>query len=263
LASLAFALSGCQPLSNTVDKFSASLAVWRRPTPKSPGLLGHETPSAPLTAQQKADVEFAVAQSLEDQGQTDHAIQTYLGVLKKDKRRADAHHRLAILYDQKGDFDASKKHFQAALKQTPNNADLQCDYGYHCYLQQRWPDAEASLRKALALNSSLPRAHNNLGLVLARTGNEDEALREFAKAGCSEAECHANLGFGLAAENHWSRAHLHFQHALQLDPNCRMAQNGLTVLQSVTRNAGQPAAGPGHGADNGSVVPTAFFGSGN
>src|SRR5207253_9547824 len=111
--------------------------------------------------------------------------------------RVDAVARLAVLCDQQGDFTESARLHRQALAAEPANADGYCDYGYSLYLQRHWPEAEAALRQAVAIAPDHRRALNNLGLVLARTGMQSEALAAFRKAGCTEADAHANLAFAL------------------------------------------------------------------
>jgi len=100
---------------------------------------------------------MALALSLENEDKPDQAIKIYEGVVAKDKRHTPACHRLAILYQKKGDFDAAGKYYQEALKNSPKDAEVQCDYGYYCYLRRDWKTAEASLRKALELSPALAR----------------------------------------------------------------------------------------------------------
>ena len=127
-----------------------------------------------------------------------------------------------------------EKYYQTALKKDPKNPNLLADYGYHCYLQQRWKEGEANLREAIVLNPELHRAHNNLGLLLARTGRVDEAAKEFVRAGCSEAETHSNLGFALTLQKRFPDAKRQFDLALAADPNSITARNGLKTLKSIS-----------------------------
>jgi Flp pilus assembly protein TadD len=43
-------------------------------------------------------------------------------------------------------------------------------------------DAERNLKQALSLDRSNANAHNNLGVLLQRSGNIDEARRQFTEA---------------------------------------------------------------------------------
>ncbi len=185
-----------------------------------------------LDANQKANVKMVMARSLERKGRTDEAIKVYSDVIRKDGRRADAYHRLAVLHDKKGACRDSLEYYRQALKADPDNAEAHCDLGYSCYLQQRWKEAETYLRKALTLDPELKRAHNNLGMVLARTGRFDEALTEFRWAGCTAAEARANLAFVLMFEERWDESQRQFQLALTADPSSKVAQDGLNALHS-------------------------------
>lgn len=179
------------------------------------------------------DVKLALARSMEKQGRTDRALQLYLDVVDDGYPRGDAYHRLAVLHDKRGDHVASGEFYQEALRRDPDNAEIHCDQGYSFYLQERWVEAEAALRRAVALRGELTRAHNNLGLLLGRTGHPNESLLEFVRAGCSEAEARANLGFVLTLDQHWSGAEEQFELALAADPECRRAQEGLSALRAV------------------------------
>jgi Tfp pilus assembly protein PilF len=187
----------------------------------------------PLTAAQKADMQLVFAGGMERQGRYEEAREMYRKAIESDPERADAYHRLALLHDQQGECETAAGYYQQALQRAPENADLHCDLGYSCYLQERWSDAEANLRRAIGLEPDLRRAHNNLGLVLARTGREQEALQEFARAGCDRAQAHANLAHALLLSDRWQEAEFHFQRALETDPKLAPARDGLASLHSL------------------------------
>ena len=115
--------------------------------------------------------------------------------------------------------------------------------GYNCYLRQQWQDAETHLRRALELSPGLGRAHNNLGLLLARTGREGEALEEFMRAGSGPAEAHANLAHVLTLTDRWNEAQQEFQRALAINPNLKSAHEGLAKLQSLAAKRSATARG--------------------
>ncbi len=195
--------------------------------------LDENDSTAILTAQQKADIQIAMARSLEQQGKTDQAIKVYYKALRKDNHRADVYHRLAILHDKQGKCDKSAALYQEVLNRDPDNVEVYCDLGYSYYLQKRWQDAEENLRKAIALRPDLARAHNNLGLLLARSGRYEEAMVEFSQAGCEEYEARVNLAFALMWEQQWAEAKKQFEVALTIVPSSKAAQEGLENLQSL------------------------------
>jgi Tfp pilus assembly protein PilF len=199
-----------------------------------PGVsAGFDDSSGKLKPKQAADVQIALARSLEMHGEIEKALAMYEDAVKKDPSRGDAWLRLAILHDQQGQFAQSADLYQKALKAQPGSAEVFCDMGYSLYLQGRWSEAEMNLRQALALRPEHSRAHNNLGLLLARAGKEEEALDEFHKAGCRDADAQVNLAFALTLENHVPEARLHYQLALQADPASVAAKKGLQELEQV------------------------------
>lgn len=153
-------------------------------------------------------------------------------MVKKDDGCVEAYQRLAILHDMKGDGEAAKKFYGLALKNDPKNAEIYCDFGYSRYLRGDWPEAEKHLRRAIALNSECRRAHNNLGLLLARTNREADALAEFSKAGCSQADGHCNAALALASDERLVDAQRHFELALEADPKSPRATGGLAAIHS-------------------------------
>lgn len=248
-------LGGCQTYNGIVAKI----------TNRSPNLMGYtpppvpnEEPMRPLTAEQKADVQMAVARSLEEQGDKAAAIKAYLEVAKKDSRRADAYHRLALLHDAKGDHESARSFYQIALKKDPKNAELRCDFGYSCYLQRNWKEAEPQLRRAIAINGDCARAHTNLGLLLGRTGRGKEALAEFYKAGCNEASARGNLGFALTLEEQWAEAKKQFELALVADPNLETAKDGLAAIRWQTGENRPEVMTPREKPVETPAVPTAY-----
>jgi Tfp pilus assembly protein PilF len=217
---IALALSaGCQHMPGPANQASVSALT--------------DTRQAKLTEPQLADIEIAMGQTLEKQGQREAAAKAYMEALQRDSHRADACLRLAILFDQQGKFKDSAALYQRALVAKPGDAEVYCSVGYSFYLQSRWPEAEMNLRQAVALVPDHCRAHNNLGLVLSRTGCCDEALVEFKKAGCSLAEAHANLAYAQSLEQKWPEARANYERALTVDPSFTTAKKGLEELNTM------------------------------
>ena len=127
----------------------------------------------------------------------DEAIRAYSDIVQHRRASADVYWQLAVLYDKTGQLDQSARYYLAALQREPNNAQLLSDYGYSRCVQGDLAVAEQTLRRALAADPQLARAHNNLGIVLARRGQRDEALAEFVRAGCTPAQARSNYAYAL------------------------------------------------------------------
>jgi Tfp pilus assembly protein PilF len=203
------------------------------PSVQAPSLVQRDERPTKLNERQIADVQIAQAQALEQQGDQAGAARAYQEALKHDPKRADAYLRLAILVDQQGKFKESRELFQKALEGMPGNPEIYCDMGYSLYLQERWPEAEMNLRQAIRLAPENAKAHNNLGLVLAHLGRNDDALAEFRRAGCTEADGNINLAYVLTLDKHWSEARDRYKQALTLDASSTVARRGLKEIDFV------------------------------
>lgn len=208
----------------------------RRPDHEAVNIL-NTGPPPKITRRQTADVEIALGRSMEESGNLSEAEAAYRNALTKDPKRADAEQRLAILADQRGDQAAAERHFERALKLEPNNPEILCDRGYNLYLQRRWVEAEACLRKALAADPRHARGHSNLGLVLAQQGDDEAALAQFLKAGCDPAEARSNLALTQAMRGRFDDARKTYAEVLAAKPNLGPARDGLRAVNVA-------AAGP-------------------
>ena len=217
----------------------------RQHLPKHPvGLLDGGGRTAKVTSRQEADVEIALARTMEERGELEQAEATYREALRKDPKRVDALVRLAILHDQRAKFKESADFFTKALAIKPDDPDILCDQGYSFYVQRRWAEAEQNFRKALKKKPDLARAHNNLGLVMACDGREDEAISEFRKAGCDVSDAHANLALVLAEEGRWLEARQHYGSALTAKPMSAVAKEGTKATTTMLAKAPGPKVAP-------------------
>lgn len=192
-----------------------------------------QEPVTKITPQQEADVVFAQARVLESEGQIKQASAMYEEVIKRDKRRADAHHRLAILASKQGRFEDSEEWFRKAIKADHDNPEICCDFGYSLYLQGRMDEAETRLKQAIKADNEFARAHNNLGLVYAHTKRLQAAIEEFTKGGSTTADAYSNAAVALAMDGHLNESKRLYNLAIEIDPKCQAARKGLKELDLV------------------------------
>ena len=136
-----------------------------------------------------------------------------------------------------GKFNESSPYYEAALKASPGDPEIFCDRGYSLCLQGRDTEAETALRQAIAKKPDMPRAHNNLGLLLGRSGRAPEALTEFRKAGCPEADAELNLAFALGQNRRWSEAKEHVEIARSLGANLPNVKEGVAEIDALIARA--------------------------
>lgn len=126
----------------------------------------------------------------------DTAIQDLRKVVAKDAGRADVHNMLGLLLGRKG-----------------------ADSG----------EVVAEFREAVRVRPDYPQAHNNLGLVLAQSDQDEKAIAEFREAIRllpDYADAHANLGATLMVTD-VEQAILELEKAVSLAPTLVKAQFNL------------------------------------
>ena len=212
-----------------------------------PSLLGMGNDPLVLKDRQKSALRMAYAHSLETKNRWSEAKAVYAEILQADSRHVGASNGLAIALDREGRHRDSERHHLQALKFEPKNADLHCDYGYGLYLQGRWREAEHHLRRAITLRDDHERAHNNLGLLLARTNHRDLALAEFAQAGCTQAQAYMNLGFAVTLDGEYEEARRTYRLAARMNPSSRAIPTRIQELDRLAeklhaRSAPEPEA---------------------
>ena len=226
-------LAGCQQVPS-------------RPGAPSPLGWGNEPKGGrtTITPAQEADVQISMGRAAEQQGDLDQAMAAYRAALDRDRRRADAYARLAILHDKQGKFHESADLYRKALALRPGDADIFCDMGYSFYLQRRWAEAEMNLRQSIAINPEHRRAHNNLALLLVRDSRLGDALAEFGKAGSDPVQAHMNLAFALTIDQRWESARVEYQRALALDPSSQLAKARFDELNNLLAKRESAAPAP-------------------
>lgn len=192
----------------------------------------------PIMSVRKSDARertLSMARLMERHGKYDEAVKIYQEVLKSDPRNSAATHRLGIMAARRGEHKAALEFFETARK-AGESAELLNDIGYTHYLTHDLQAAEATLRSALQENSQFDAARNNLALVLAEQGRNDEALAEFRKTG-TEAAALANLAFIQTKLGNLGEAEKNYHRVLELDPKHRPAAEALVQFQDIRNKA--------------------------
>lgn len=101
-------------------------------------------------------------------GDIDKARAFYERIIAVEPKHAQAHHRLAVLADQRADYETAARYYMVALQQEPASADLLNDIGYSFFLQGRLETAQRYLEDAVRAQPSHTRAKANLALVRKR-----------------------------------------------------------------------------------------------
>jgi tetratricopeptide (TPR) repeat protein len=198
----------------------------------------------PIVAPDEAiSVHLDLARVYESQGQVEAAINEYqkaVDAAAPARRRSGsarpsaemqalAHRRMGAALDRIGQYAVAESHYKQALELSPRDPRVWNDAGYSCYLQRKFGEAEMRFRTATRLDLADPRYSTNLGLCLAATGRDDQALEALTRA-AGPAVGHANLAYLLAATGRVDDARTHYRKALELQPNFEVARTALARL---------------------------------
>lgn len=150
---------------------------------------------------------------------------------------------------REGDFAFARREYYPALikyteagKLNPNSEIIANKTGISYSAMGYYAEAEASLRRAVALNYKFFYAHNNLGTVFFAQGDHTRAQKQFRKAIQQEpriASFHINLGQSLMEAGQYEKAMEEIRKGLALDPNV-MDKEQNVVLSSAQQAKPNP-----------------------
>ena len=144
-----------------------------------------------------------------------------------------AHCNLASLYDEEGKFDIVERHYQDALRLSPNSVQSHVNYGHWLVSRERVDEGIAQYRIALNLYPQNSSAETAFGEALVARGNLEEAAGHFLRALDIDPEnawaCY-NLGNVLMRQGRPAEAAAALERSLKLSPNLALAANNLATL---------------------------------
>lgn len=111
---------------------------------------------------------------------TERAKEEFQKELEIDPKNAAAHYVLAELAAKDENYDDAIAHFSEAAKLNPNFAEAYLGWGFTLVAVKRYQEAIDPLRVAERLTPGNPAVHYSLATALIRTGQKEEAEKEFA-----------------------------------------------------------------------------------
>ncbi len=112
-----------------------------------------------------AEAYYNMAQALERRDDEGGAVQFYQWAVHAGLAKAEDHDARGFLLVHQGDLPGAESEFEAALQDVPSLASAHFHLGTAFRLQQKYPEAIAELKKALALDPSNARARDDLELA--------------------------------------------------------------------------------------------------
>jgi protein O-GlcNAc transferase len=195
--------------------------------------------------------DLGLAYKLKDR--MDDAVLELTKAASLDPALPDPPYTLGILYMQMGRFEDSATQFKAALALRPANGDGWAMLGSVLKQMQqadKRDEAEAALRKAIALMPNQPGAHITLAGVLADEGKREEAAAERKlAAGLSRtavnrqrATLSTNAGNQLLQRGEIADAVEQYLDAIAADPGYAEAHSQLAIAYARQGRADEAAA---------------------
>jgi tetratricopeptide (TPR) repeat protein len=141
------------------------------------------------------------------------------------------------IFFQRGYFEQAENSFRQALADDPTSAEAAYGLGSAYLSQQKNDEARESFHQATELQASypdtLPNAWNNLGLLAAREGKTEEAIKYFQDAlhiSPNHVIALDNLGNAYRQQKDWDAARNVFERAAEIDATDPDANYGLAMV---------------------------------
>lgn len=170
-------------------------------------------------------------------GRVDSARLAFEAAIAQSDSFAEAHARLAYLYQQNGDVEQGLPHARRAVEQQPDNADYRYLVASMLLRNGEAEDAAGEFRQVVSRDARQSKGYFGLGRALARLGRTEEATRYLAIAdslkqiedGLREYETKTRLypddpaawatyGYALYQAGRDSEAMKAYQTVLRIDP---------------------------------------------
>ncbi|MCP4888746.1 MAG: hypothetical protein GY904_19300 [Planctomycetaceae bacterium] len=210
---------------------------------RTPNKLSSSSPSEILSDQkqplcnpenQSLQITLETARLAEERSMDAEAISAYEKVRRLNPKQPGVAHALAVLYDRSAMTDAAEREYQAAVIESPDDANVLCDYGYFLYCTGKTKQAEEMLRRSMNVDANHRQTKVNLAVVLATQQRYDEAKALFENAIGPAAALH-NIGMFKLRHGNAVEGENMIAAAVEKDPSLSQSK---AVLESVGSSAG-------------------------
>ena len=147
---------------------------------------------------------------------------------------------LAQVYLTTGRPVEAERAFRAALARRPDDVGLRVGVANAVLAQGRLDEAEALGRELVADDADVPRASMLLGMIAARRGDTERALSHLAAVEQTErvsAPLFVQVGGIHLGARAFDEAESYFHRAVEIDPDCAEALDGLGVIERARGHA--------------------------
>jgi tetratricopeptide (TPR) repeat protein len=175
-----------------------------------------------LTAWKAGQLDVAVEAMERSAGLNDRSIRTFIN--------------LSRIRNDRGEFDGALEAAERALLLDGENATSLYQKARSLYNLDRLEEAVTCLESCILLDAEAGQAHNLLGLIRLRGGDEVTALASFETAAELEPELayvQNNLGLALEQSGRLAEAAVAFRHAVEVDSGHEAAELSLARVEAL------------------------------
>ncbi len=182
---------------------------------------------------ESSTVTAETARRFQQAGDLRKAEEIFHQLLQSDPNQAEALHGLGAIAYQRGQFGQAVEWLRKAVAVQGTIPGLHSNLGAAYQAAGQLAEAEACYLQALRLQPDLAEAYNNLGNVLRQQGRLDEAVARYRQAVLARpnfAEAHNNLGLALTEQGNGQEALNHYRQAARVRPNFAQPQSNWGLL---------------------------------
>ncbi len=178
------------------------------------------------------------AETLENKGKSEQAMQQYKRILERYPGHATATGRLGRMYFLLGAQETALEHYKRALEYDPSLVESLIDRAILYEAMGQYEDARSDLHRALEYDPHSYKACYNLGVLYITIGTYDDAIRILSRAlDADRTKAEVNLQLGKAychVEKH-TEAIEHFEALLRHEPHNEQAYRYLGMIYDKSK----------------------------
>jgi protein O-mannosyl-transferase len=177
------------------------------------------------------------ANTLLKMGRPEDALAHFRTAAALQPGRAETHNNLGTALASRHELDAAIAEFHAAIRLRPSYAEAFFNLGTALQLANRFADAVPAFQRVLELQPDYPDAEYDLAVGFMNLGRPADAIIHYRRAleQKDDPEAHNNLGALLAESGQFAEAILHFKAVLQFHPDDADARRNLNRAEAELR----------------------------
>ena len=174
----------------------------------------------------KADTLLNRANSYDNKGEYDRAIQDYDKAIELNPNDAEAYNNRGVAYENKEEYDRAIQDFDKAIELNPNDAEAYRNRGIAYEHKEEHDRAIQDFDKAIELDPNDAEAYRDRGIAYEHKEEFDRAIKDYDKAielNPKYIEAYNNRGIAYGNKKEYDRAIQDFDKATELNPNDTIA----------------------------------------